>query len=200
MASNLAGRATTTVPYPPLIERLVPVRSATLRVAVQVVLGVALLGALAQARIEIGAVPVTGQTLAVLLIGAAYGVRLAGITVLGYLLAGGMGLALFSGAGAGWSTFAGTTGGYLVGFLPAALLVGYLAQRGWDRSYGLMAAAMVLGNLVIYLFGLLWLSRFAPDLATTLQWGLWPFLAGDLLKLLVAVALLPTAWRLLRRD
>jgi biotin transport system substrate-specific component len=196
MASNLAGRATTTVPYPPLIERLVPVRSAALRVAVQVVLGVALLGALAQARIEIGAVPVTGQTLAVLLIGAAYGFRLAGITVLGYLLAGGMGLALFSGAGAGWSTFAGTTGGYL----PAALLVGYLAQRGWDRSYGLMAAAMVLGNLVIYLFGLLWLSRFAPDLATTLQWGLWPFLAGDLLKLLVAVALLPTAWRLLGRD
>jgi biotin transport system substrate-specific component len=200
MASNLAGRATSTVPYPPLIERLVPVRSAGIRVTLQLVLGAALLGALAQARIEIGAVPVTGQTLAVLLIGAAYGARLAGITVLGYLLAGGMGLALFSGAGAGWSTFAGTTGGYLIGFLPAALLVGYLAQRGWDRSYGLMAAAMVLGNLVIYLFGLLWLSRFAPDLATTLQWGLWPFLAGDLVKLLVAVALLPTAWRLLGRS
>ncbi|MEX2543136.1 MAG: biotin transporter BioY [Trueperaceae bacterium] len=175
-----------------------PVRSAGVRVVLQVLLGIALLAALAQARIEIGAVPVTGQTLGVLLIGAAYGARLAGVTVLGYLIAGGMGLSLFAGAGAGWSTFAGTTGGYLIGFLPAALLVGYQAQRGWDRSYVLMGSAMVLGNLVIYLFGLLWLSRFAPDLATTLQWGLWPFLLGDLLKLLVAVALLPTAWRLLR--
>jgi biotin transport system substrate-specific component len=200
MASELAGRATSAFPYPPLIERLVPVRSTSLRVALQVVLGVALLGALAQARIEIGAVPITGQTLGVLLIGAAYGARLAGVTMLAYLLAGGMGLALFTGAGAGWSTFAGTTGGYLVGFLPAALLVGFLAQRGWDRSYPLMATAMVLGNLVIYLFGLIWLSRFAPDLATTLQWGLWPFLVGDLIKLLVAVALLPTAWRLLGRS
>lgn len=200
MASELAGRVAVGFPRRPLIERLVPIGNAATRTTVQIIVGVALLAALAQARIEIGAVPVTGQTLGVLLIGAAYGVRKGGLTVLAYLLAGGMGLSLFTGAGAGWSTFAGTTGGYLAGFLPAALLVGYLAQRGWDRSYPLMAAAMVLGNVVIYLLGLLWLSNFAPDLATTLQWGLWPFLAGDAVKLLIAVALLPTAWRLLGRD
>ncbi|MEX2535968.1 MAG: biotin transporter BioY [Trueperaceae bacterium] len=190
---------TTGVLKQPLIERLVPIRSKTLRVALQLLLGVALLAALAQLRFEIGAVPVTGQTLGVLLIGAAYGAPLAGATVVAYLIAGGLGMPFFSSGGAGWSFFAGTTGGYLLGFLPAALLVGYLAQRGWDRSYRATAAAMLIGNLVIYAFGLLWLSRFAPDLATTLQWGLWPFLAGDVLKVLTAVALLPTVWRLIGR-
>jgi biotin transport system substrate-specific component len=194
----MASRAVQ-VAHRPLIEHLVPVRSPALRISLQVLLGVLLLAALAQVRLEIGAVPVTGQTLGVLLIGAAYGLGLGGLTVLAYLLAGGFGAAIFAGGGAGWSTFAGTTGGYLVGFLVAALAVGYLARLGWDRSYPLMAAAMLVGNLIIYLFGLLWLSRFAPDLATTLQWGLWPFLVGDLLKLLLAVALLPTAWKLLGR-
>ena len=191
---------TSGVLHQPLIERLVPIRSQLLRVALQVLLGVALLAALAQLRFEIGAVPVTGQTLGVLLIGAAYGAGLGGVTMVAYLLAGGLGLAVFSGGGAGWSFLAGTTGGYLLGFLPAAVVVGYLAQRGWDRSYLAMAGSMVIGNLIIYAFGLLWLSRFAPDFATTLQWGLWPFLAGDLLKLLVAVALLPTAWRFIGRS
>lgn len=181
--------------HQPLIERIIPIRSNALRVALQLLLGVALLAALAQVRVEIGAVPVTGQTLGVLLIGAAYGAGLGSATIVAYLIAGGLGLAVFSGGGAGWSFLAGTTGGYLLGFLPAAMVVGYLAQRGWDRSYGAMAGAMVIGNLIIYTFGLLWLSRFAPDFATTLAWGLWPFLAGDLLKLLVAVGLLPTAWR-----
>lgn len=185
--------------HQPIIERLVPVRSNTLRVALQVIIGVALLAALAQLRFEIGAVPVTGQTLGVLLIGAAYGAGLGSLTMVAYLLAGGLGLAVFSGGGSGWSFLAGTTGGYLIGFLPAALVVGYLAQRGWDRSYRAMAGAMVIGNVIIYAFGLLWLSRFAPDFATTLAWGLWPFLAGDLIKLLVAVALLPTAWRFIGR-
>jgi biotin transport system substrate-specific component len=193
----MASEVVTRVLYQPLIERLVPVRSAGLRVTLQVVLGVALLAALAQVRVEIGAVPVTGQTLGVLLIGAAYGVRLAGLTVGAYLVLGGLGLSLFSGAAGGWSTFAGTTGGYLLGFLLAAMLVGYLARHGWDRSYALTGASMILGNLVIYAFGLTWLSRFAPDFATTLQWGLWPFLAGDLIKVLLAALLLPTAWKLL---
>lgn len=187
-------------PRQPLVERLLPVSTPALRVSLQLVLGVALLAALAQVRLEIGAVPVTGQTLGVLLVGAAYGARLGAGTVIGYLLAGGFGLSVFAGAASGWSTFSGTTGGYLIGFLVAATAVGYLAQRGWDRSYWLMAAAMIVGNALIYLFGLLWLSTFAPDLSTTLQWGLWPFLAGDILKLLVAVALLPTVWRLLGRE
>lgn len=192
MASEAASRTI----YQPLIERLLPLPTAW-RVSLQLLAGVVLLAALAQVRLEIGAVPVTGQTLGVLLIGAAYGAGLGAVTILAYLLAGGMGLAVFTAGSSGWSTFSGTTGGYLIGFLFAALLVGYLAQRGWDRSYFTTGLAMLLGTAVIYLCGLLWLSNFAPDFATLLQWGLWPFLAGDLLKLLVAVASLPTAWRLL---
>lgn len=189
---------TSRVLHQPLAERLVPLARPALRVPLQIAFGVAVLAALAQVRFEIGPVPITGQTLGVLLIGAAYGARVGGATLLGYLLAGGLGLSVFTGAGAGWSTFSGTTGGYLIGFLPAAFLVGYLSERGWDRSYLLMGASMALGNVVIYLFGLAWLSTLAPDFATTLQWGLWPFLAGDLIKLLLAVALLPTAWKLLK--
>jgi len=118
-------------------------------------------------------------------------------TVALYLLGGGLGLAIFSGGEAGWATLAGPTGGYLLGFPLAAALVGWLAQRGWDARPLATAAAMALGNVVIYTLGLAWLARFAPDLPTTLAWGLWPFLAGDAVKIAAAAALLPVAWRLL---
>lgn len=182
-----------------LVDRLVPVRSPALRIAVQVVIGVAFLAALAQVRVQAGPVPITGQTLGVLLLGAAYGATLGLGTTLAYLLAGAAGLAVFSGGGAGVSTLLGPTGGYLLGFPVAALLVGALAARGWDRRVGSAALAMVAGNVVIYAFGLAWLSRFAPDLSTTLAWGLWPFLAGDAVKIVAAGGMLPLAWRLLGR-
>ncbi|MDZ7799904.1 MAG: biotin transporter BioY [Trueperaceae bacterium] len=182
-----------------LVDRLVPVRSPALRIAVQVVIGVAFLAALAQVRVQVGPVPITGQTLGVLLLGAAYGATLGLGTTLAYLLAGAAGLAVFSGGGAGLSTLLGPTGGYLLGFPLAALLVGALAARGWDRWIGSAALAMVAGNVVIYTFGLAWLSRFAPDLPTTLAWGLWPFLAGDAVKIVAAAGMLPLAWRLLGR-
>lgn len=181
----------------PLVRHLVPVRSTALRYAVQVVLGVSVLALLAQVRVQIGPVPITGQTLGVLLIGAAYGTGLGVVTVTGYLLAGGLGLAVFSGGGAGWATLAGPTGGYLLAFPFAAALVGALAARGWDRRPLTAAAAMALGNVVIYTVGLAWLGRFAPDASTTLVWGLWPFLPGDVIKIVLAAGLLPTVWRLL---
>lgn len=184
----------------PLARHLLPVRSDLIRVALQVVLGVALLAALAQVRFQIGPVPITGQTFGVLLIGASYGATLGVTTVLAYLLAGGLGLAVFSGAAGGWAVLAGPTAGYLLAFPFAAALVGVLAGRGWDRRPLSTAAAMVLGNLVIYALGLAWLSRFAPDLSTTLAWGLWPFLAGDAVKVVAAAALLPGAWALLGRS
>jgi len=183
----------------PLARHLVPLRSDLLRSAVQLVLGVAFLALLAQVRLQVGPVPITGQTLGVLLIGASYGATLGLATVAAYLLAGGLGLALFAGGTGGWAVLAGPTAGYLLAFPFAAALVGVLAGRGWDRRPLSTAAAMVLGNLLIYALGLTWLARFAPDLPTTLAWGLWPFLLGDLLKVALAAGLLPLAWRWLGR-
>lgn len=185
--------------YRPLAHRLVPLTHPWLRTAVQIALGVAFLAALAQVRLQVGPVPITGQTLGVLLLGAAFGVRLSAVTVGSYLLVGGLGLAVFTGFESGWAAFAGPTGGYLLGFLAAAPLVGALAERGWDRRPLTTAAAMVLGNLVIYAFGVGWLLQLAPDPATALQWGLWPFLPGDALKVALAAGLLPAAWRALGR-
>lgn len=183
----------------PLAHRLVPIQDRALRTAVQLALGVAFLALLAQLRLEIGPVPITGQTLGVLLLGAAYGLRLGAATTLLYALVGGLGLPVFAGGAAGWSVLSGATGGYLVGFVLAAALVGALAERGWDRRAGSTALAMLLGNVAIYVPGLLWLSTIAPDWPTTLAWGLTPFLAGDLVKLLLAAGLLPTAHALLGR-
>jgi len=179
----------------PLVDHLVPIRRQALRTTLQIALGVALLALLAQVRFQIGPVPITGQTLGVLLVGGAYGASLGVATVLAYLLAGGLGLAVFSGGAAGWAVLAGPTAGYLLAFPFAAALVGAAADRGWTRGPLRTAAVMTLGSAVVYLLGLAWLDRFAPDLATTLAWGLWPFLAGDALKVALAAAALPVAWR-----
>ena len=184
----------------PLINRLVPVRNDALRAFLQITLGVLVMALLSQVRLELGPVPLTGQTLGVLLIGAAYGFSLGGVTMLAYLLVGGLGLGVFSGGAAGWAVFTGATAGYLLGFPVAAAVVGLLAQRGFDRRVSTTALAMLIGNLIIYIPGLLWLNRVAPDWPTTLQWGLVPFVPGDLLKLLVAALLLPAAWKLLGKK
>ena len=186
--------------HTPLAHRLLPGVSPVLRALLQIVGGVALLALLAQVRVQVGPVPLTGQTLGVLLVGAAYGTRLGTTTLATYLLVGALGLPVFQGAASGWAYMLGGTGGYLVGFVLAAALVGRLAERGWDKHVGWAALAMLLGNVLIYVPGLLWLSRFAPDWATTLQWGLTPFVVGDLLKLVIAAGLLPTAWKLLGSE
>ena len=183
----------------PLIERLIPIRQDALRIPLQLVLGVALMALLAQVRFEVGPVPITGATFGVLLIGAAYGLGLGSLTMILYLIAGGLGLNVFSG-GAGWSYLTGATAGYLFGYPLAAALVGYLAQRGWDKRFSTTALAMLLGNVIIYVPGLLWLSGLMPSTQATLQAGLIPFIPGDVLKLLLASSLLPTAWHLLGRP
>ncbi len=139
-------------------------------------------------------VPITGQTLAVLLVGATGGARRGGAALLVYLGGGALGLGFFSPAG-GPATY-----GYLGGFLAAALVVGYLAERGWDRTYRRAVAAMLAGNIVIYLIGLPWLGiNVGLDFGATLSAGLTPFIPGDIVKLLLAAAVLPSAWRLLGR-
>lgn len=183
----------------PLIQTLVPLDNRVLRSVLQVTLGVAFIALLAQVRFHIGPVPITGQTLGVLLVGASYGATLGGATLLSYLLVGALGLPLFTGGASGWAYMQGSTGGYLLGFALAAVVVGALADRGWDKRVGLTALAMLIGNVLIYLPGLLWLNRLAPDWTTTLQWGLTPFIVGDLVKLILAAGLLPLAWRLLKK-
>jgi biotin transport system substrate-specific component len=163
--------------------------------------GVGFLAMAAQAAVPVpfSPVPVTGQTLAVLLVGALLGPRRAGLCLMAYLAEGAAGWPVFAGGMAGPAVLTGPTGGYLIGFLPAACLTGWLAERGWDRKPIRTAAAMAAGNGVIYAFGLPWLSRFVPE-GGLLAAGLLPFLSGDLLKLALASALLPYGWRLLGRK
>ncbi len=186
------------VPTVPLAHALVPVAHRGLRTLVQVVLGVAFLALLAQVRFEVGPVPVTGQTLGVLLLAAAAGTRLGAFTVVAYLFVGAAGLPVFTGGGAGLATLTGTTAGYLVGFVAAAAVVGWLAERGGVAGPLRAVATMTVGNVVIYAFGVTWLAQLAPDLGTAFAWGVWPFLLGDAAKIAVATALLPAATRALR--
>jgi biotin transport system substrate-specific component len=156
------------------------------------------------AQIAIGyPVPVTGQTFAVLMIAALLGARRGALCLLTYLAEGLLGLPVFAQGKSGLATFLGPTGGYLIGFVFAAWVVGALSERTWDRRILTTVAAMVLGNLVIYACGLLWLSclvyLFARPLSSgLLAAGLYPFIPGDLLKIALAAVLLPSGWRIIR--
>jgi biotin transport system substrate-specific component len=148
----------------------------------------------AKVQVPFYPVPMTLQTLVVLTIGAAFGARLAAATVLLYLAEGLMGLQVFAGLSAGPLYMAGPTGGYLAGFLAAAALVGWLAERGWDRSLLRLLAAMTLGHLVIFAFGFAWLTYLiGPEKA----WlgGVVPFFAATIVKTLLAWSLVAAAWR-----
>ena len=163
-----------------------------------VIAGSALIGLSAQVEVPWYPVPVTGQTLMVLLIGMAYGPTLGAATIIAYLLEGGIGLPVFAGGGAGWPVLTGFTGGYLIGFVPAAFLVGVLALRGMGRTMLGTVIAMVLGNLVIYACGVVWLQAFI-GLEKAIAGGLIPFIYGDLLKIVIAAVGMPTAWRIVQK-
>ena len=167
-----------------------------------VAVGIATLVLASKIRVLTWPVPVTMQTFAVLVIGAAYGLRLSLMTILGYLALGAAGWAVFAGDSAGLAYMAGPTAGYLAGFVAAMALMAALARRGWDRSVLRMGAAMALGNAVIYGFGLAWMSwLFAGDkgLGWVLQMGMINFLPGDALKLALAAMVMPLAWKIARR-
>jgi biotin transport system substrate-specific component len=144
-------------------------------------------------------VPVSGQTFGVLLVGALLGSKRGFSAVVVYLAEGAMGLPVFAGGAAGAAVLAGPTGGYLVGFAVAAYLVGWLAERGWDRRFVMTILMMVLGNLVIYALGVTRLAMILGDFGTAITAGLVPFIVGDLLKIALATALLPTGWRFLNK-
>ena len=168
-----------------------------------VVAGVMALAIAAKVKIPMTPVPITLGTLAVLTIGSAYGPRLGLATILGYLIIGALGFDVFatsSASNSGLDYMVGGTGGYLVGYVVATLALGKLARMGWDRTAPKMACAMLLGNLLIYIPGLIWLGALYGWDQPILQWGLTPFIIGDLLKLAVAAMLLPLAWKVIGKT
>ena len=169
------------------------------RGAALAVLGALILVVSAKVQVPFYPVPMTLQTLAVLTLGALFGARLAAATVALYLGEGLIGLPVFAGAVAGPAYLMGPTAGYLVGFLLAAALVGWLAERGWTRGWPLAIAAMTLGHVVIFVAGFVWL---APALGADKAWavGVAPFAAATLAKTLLAAALAIAARRLTPRG
>lgn len=141
-------------------------------------------------------VPISGQTFAVLLVGAVLGSRLGAAALMAYWTEGAIGLPVFAGGTGGWGVITGPTGGYIVGFIIAAFVVGWLAERGFGRHPLSAALAMFVGNIVIYVVGLPWLDHFFPGMA--LEFGLYPFIVGDAGKLLLAASLVPMGWAALR--
>ncbi len=163
---------------------------------VVLIIGGALLTALcSQIQIPLQPVPITGQTFGVLLVGALLGTRRGAVSMLTYVGMGAVGLPVFAGGAAGMSRLAGPTAGYLVGFAVAAAVVGFLSRHGWDRRVATTAAAMALGTLTIYVFGVAWLSSFV-EWSQVLATGVAPFLIGDAFKLVLAAVALPWAWKL----
>ena len=195
-----------------LADTLVPSRSRALALATDaalVVTGTALVAVAAQIAIPFWPVPLTAQTFAVLLVGVALGPLRGAISLGLYLVIGVLGLPVFA-QGLSGSLFALTTGGYIIGFVVAAALVGWLARRAWDRKVLGMFVTYISGSLVIYAFGLPWLfvslSNLGPTvwqdalgydtlIGATVGAGMLPFLLGDLLKAVVAAALVPLAWK-----
>jgi biotin transport system substrate-specific component len=181
-------------------ETLLGVALAPLDVVRQVgvVIGFSLLTALAaQIVIPIGPIPITGQTFAVLLTGALLGPRLGAMAMIAYLFEGASGLPFFSGAHGGLLHLMGPTGGYLIAFPAAAYITGAFAEHGWDRRFFTAAAAMAVGSMVIMLSGWAWYSvvmRTSPML--TLFDTVLKFIPGDIVKIALAAAVLPSGWKL----
>lgn len=168
------------------------------RNAVLIVAGTGLLAICAKIQVPFWPVPMTMQTFAVLLIGGAYGWRLGGATVLAYLAEGAVGLPVFAGATAGLGYFAGPTAGYLAGFVPSAALIGWLAERGWDRTLPRLVAALALATLVTFVAGIAWLATFT-GLPRAIEAGFVPFVPGEMLKLALVAAVLTAGWHFMRR-
>jgi biotin transport system substrate-specific component len=184
-------------------ETLLGVALAPLDVVRQVglVIGFSLLTALAaQVVIPIGPIPITGQTFAVLLTGALLGPRLGAIAMIVYLVEGASGLPFFSGGHFGLLHLVGPTGGYLIAFPAAAYITGAFAEHGWDRRFLTAAAAMAIGSAIIMLSGWAWFSvvmHTSPML--TLYATVIKFIPGDIIKISLAAAVLPSGWKLLRK-
>lgn len=155
---------------------------------------------LAQVTIPMFPVPITGQTLAVLLVGATLGAARGGASLLLYAVLGLAGLPFYAPQDdgthlTGLAALAAPSFGYIIGFIPAAALVGWLSERTWDRKFLKALATFGAGTLVVFAFGLPWLAVVTgATFQQTLEWGLYPFIAGGIVKAIIAAILLPAAW------
>jgi len=188
----------------PLVGRFIPESGSARLVAYAgfAILGSLILWASAKISVPFWPVPMTLQTGAVALLAGAYGWRLGLATVLLYLIQGAAGIPVFEGTpakGIGLAYMVGTTGGYLVGFAVAAAIIGWFAERGGDRNPVTLFAVMVLGSAVVFALGLLWLGTVVGWDKPILEWGLYPFVLGDLVKLALAACLVSAGARLVRR-
>jgi biotin transport system substrate-specific component len=187
---------------PPLVSTVWPQgRSRLFRGVVIAVLGSLLLTLSAKMKVPFWPVPMTMQPFVVLGLGLALGARLAVATVMLYLAEGAAGLPVFAGTpekGLGFAYMMGPTGGYLVSYLPAAALTGWLADRGWDRRTGTALLAALGGLALIYITGILWLGTVIGWNRPVLAVGFWPFILGDLIKVAILALAVPAAWRLVQ--
>jgi biotin transporter BioY len=155
----------------------------------------------AQIVIPIGPVPITGSTFAVLLTGALLGSRLGAMAMIAYLIEGTSGLPFFYGGHGGIAHLLGPTGGYLVAFPAAAFITGAFAENGWDKRFFTAVAAMAVGSIVILLAGWVWFSVLMhTPLLVAFKLSVAPHIIGDVIKILLAAAVLPTGWALLKRK
>ena len=191
-------------PHFPLAELLWPARAdgvlSVLRIVILMALGTALLTLSAKVNLPLPYVPMTLQTLVVLMIGAAYGWRLGAATVIAYLAEGAIGWPVFAGPVGGLAPLVGPTAGYLAGFVPAAVVTGWLSERGWDRSVPRLFVAMGLGHIIILAAGFTWLA-FGMKLGVEKAWlvGIAPFVAASVIKNALGATLVPAIRRLLDR-
>lgn len=205
--------AATPLSRPTLVDRVIT-RTWVSDIAL-VVAGTALVAILAQVAIPLVPVPVTGQTLAVLLVGAGLGAARGAASLSLYAVLGVAGLPIFSDGEAGWAILAGSTGGYILGFIPAAAIVGWAAERQWDRGWYKPFVTFVGGSLVVFAVGLPWLAVVLSSLGgsqleelfgtsnllqATLIAGFYPFIIGGLIKAAIAAALLPALWAAAERS
>jgi len=178
-------------------------RSTVLTNTAFVITGVAFLSLLAQIAIPVpgSPVPVTGQTLGVLLLATSYGATLGTTTFFTYLLIGALGAPVFANGGSGIERIVGATGGYLVGMLLTSALLGYLGGRKWDQKFRTALPAMLLGNALTFGLGLLWLHQYTgKDWAWTISAGFTPFIIGEILKIAIAGTSLPLIWQFVQRK
>ena len=182
------------------LSAALPGADTTTRKIVLVLFGTLLLALSAQVSVPMWPVPMTLQTLAISMIGLAYGARLAAATLVVYLVQGAMGLPVFAGGAAGLPYMMGTTGGFLVGFVGMAWLTGFIAERGFGQGLGRLFIAAFIPALLLFVPGVLWLWAITPlDLEAAIMAGAVPFQLGGLVKSALAALIVAGGWQVLRR-
>ena len=185
--------SSTVVRRPVLADRVITRSVAT--DALLVVAGAGLTAALAQVAVPLWPVPITGQTLAVLLVGGSLGALRGSLSMVLYLLVGALGAPIYSDASSGWAVLGGPTGGYIVGFILAAALTGALAERKWDRKFLGRMVSYLAGSAVVFAVGLPWLGfSLGLTVEQTLVSGLFPFVVGGVIKAVIAAGLIRAGW------